>query len=81
MADYFQNGSITTLQDLVHRPLEAIEKELKEFSLKKNSVLLLPALYSEFKTPAMHTIINQLKKQYPSIFLGFLVTGYKPILL
>ncbi len=61
MADFFQNGCIATLQDLVHRPLESIEDELRVFARKKNSVLLLPALYSEFERPAMHRIIEKLK--------------------
>lgn len=29
MADFFQNGSITTLQNLIHRPLFEIENELR----------------------------------------------------
>lgn len=61
MSDFFQNGTIATLQDLVHRPVEALEEELRTFAKKKNSVLLLPALYSEFERPAMHSIIEKLK--------------------
>lgn len=61
MSDFFQNGTIATLQDLVHRPVESLEEELRVFAQKKNSVLLLPALYSEFERPAMHSIIEKLK--------------------
>jgi glucosyl-3-phosphoglycerate synthase len=61
MADFFQNGVVTTLSNLGNRSLEDIERELGEFSKRRNMVLLLPALYSEFETPAMHRIIEELK--------------------
>ena len=61
MSDFFQNGVITTLQNVGDRSLEDMEKELKEFAKRRDMVLLLPALYSEFETPAMETIINELK--------------------
>lgn len=61
MADFFQNGVITTLHDVGHRSIESLESELKVFSERRNMVLILPALYSEFETPAMHTIIEELK--------------------
>jgi glucosyl-3-phosphoglycerate synthase len=38
-----------------------METELEEFAKRRNMVLLLPALYSEFETPAMETIIDELK--------------------
>lgn len=61
MADFFQNGVITTLQKLGDRSLEAMESELDEYGKRHRMVLLLPALYSEFETPAMHKIIEELK--------------------
>ena len=61
MSDFFQNGVITTLQNVGGRSLEDIETELEEFAKRRNMVLLLPALYSEFETPAMQTIIDELK--------------------
>ncbi|MBN2815412.1 MAG: glycosyl transferase [Campylobacterales bacterium] len=72
MADFFQNGVITTLQNVGERSLESIEEELLEFSKRRNMVLLLPALYSEFETPAMQTIIDELKdvKYLYKIILG-----------
>ncbi|MBU0719801.1 glycosyl transferase [bacterium] len=72
MADFFQNGVITTLQDLGGRSLEDMETELEEFAKRRNMVLLLPALYSEFETPAMQTIIDELKnvKYLHKIILG-----------
>jgi len=62
MADFFQNGIITTLHNVGERSLDAMEAELREFSKRRKMVLLLPALYSEFETPAMHRIIEALKE-------------------
>ncbi len=72
MSDFFQNGVITTLQKLGDRTLEDMEKELEKFSERRRMVLLLPALYSEFETPAMHKIIEELKsvKYLYKIILG-----------
>lgn len=72
MADFFQNGSIITLQNLANRSLEQIESELEEYSHRHNMVLLLPALYSEFETPAMQRILQELKgiKYLYKIILG-----------
>ena len=62
MSDVFQNGLITTLQKLRDRPLKDLEKELESFAKRRNMVLLLPALYSEFEGPAMPKIVEELKK-------------------
>ncbi|PLY10872.1 MAG: glycosyl transferase [Arcobacter sp.] len=72
MSDFFQNGVITTLQKLGDRTLEDMEKELEKYSDRRKMVLLLPALYSEFETPAMHKIIEELKnvKYLYKIILG-----------
>lgn len=72
MADFFQNGVITTLQNLGNRPIEDMEEELEDYGSRRRMVLLLPALYSEFETPAMHKIINELKhvKYLYKIVLG-----------
>ncbi|MDH4944034.1 glycosyl transferase [Sulfurimonas sp. C5] len=72
MADFFQNGIITTLQDVSSRDISDIESELEKFAKRRNMVLLLPALYSEFETPAMQTIIEELKhvKYLYKIILG-----------
>ena len=61
MTDFFQNGVITTLQKLVDRPIENLEQELKELTQTRRTVLLLPALYSEFEGAAMPRIVEQLK--------------------
>ncbi len=72
MADFFQNGTITTLQNVADREPRDMEKELEEFSQRHNMVLLLPALYSEFETPAMKKILQELKgiKYLYKIILG-----------
>lgn len=62
MADFFQNGVIATFQRLGNRPLEDIEKELELIGKNRKMVLMLPALYSEFETPAMEQIIYELSK-------------------
>jgi glucosyl-3-phosphoglycerate synthase len=61
MSDFYQHGRIATLQKLRARPLEEIENDLMFISMKRKMVLLLPALVSEFDTPAMPRIIEELK--------------------
>ncbi len=72
MSDFFQNGNITTLQDVANRTLADMETELEKFAKRRNMVLLLPALYSEFETPAMKKILEELKgvKYLHKIILG-----------
>lgn len=62
MADFSQNGMITTLQILNRRPILEMETELEKISRKRKMVLLLPALVTEFDGPAMPVIIEELKK-------------------
>lgn len=62
MADFFQNGVITTLQNMTQRPVGELEADLKKFCEPQPLVLLLPALYSEFEGPAMPRIVEELKK-------------------
>lgn len=61
MADFSQNGVITTLQTLKDRPIEDLESELMTIAQKRKMVLLLPALVTEFDGPAMPGIIEKLK--------------------
>ena len=60
MADFSQNGVITTLQKLRERPAGEIERELKTIAKKRRIVLLLPALVTEFDGEAMPRIIEEL---------------------
>jgi glucosyl-3-phosphoglycerate synthase len=60
MADFSQNGVITTLQRIKERPVKDLNNELKVISKKRKMVLLLPALVSEFEREAMSNIIREL---------------------
>lgn len=60
--DFFQNGVITTLQDLKRRTIEELEDELERHSARQKVVLILPALFSEFEGEAMPRILSELSK-------------------
>ncbi len=60
MTDFYQHPMIATMQKLKERPVEELEDELRLISLKRRMVLLLPALVTEFDTPSMPRIIDEL---------------------
>ncbi|MEM8550064.1 MAG: glycosyl transferase, partial [Verrucomicrobiota bacterium] len=60
MADFYQNGIITTLHNLSQRPLYELEVELVRFSQERPMGLLLPSLYSELEGPALERIVDHL---------------------
>lgn len=62
MADFYQNGLFTTLQNISNRSFDDIAEDIVEFTKKRKMALLLPALYSEFETEAMKIIIDELQK-------------------
>jgi len=62
MSDFYQTGIITTLHQIGKSSLERIETELHDFSKTRPIALVLPALYSEFKGPAMPGIVQELAK-------------------
>lgn len=62
MADFYQSGVVSTLHRLSPDGLNRIEEELEGFTRTRPIGLVLPALYSEFKTPAMRRIISELSK-------------------
>nr|WP_067286098.1 glycosyl transferase [Marinobacterium profundum] len=62
MGDFYQNGIITTLHNLSHRPLEEMESELLAFSKVRPMALILPCLYSELEGEAMPNILRHLKQ-------------------
>lgn len=62
MADSFQSGRVTTLHNIVKRPVEDIEKDLLNFSQYRPLGLILPALYSELQRPALAHIVDELQK-------------------
>jgi len=60
MADFYQTGAVATLHRLCdHNPL-ALERELESYAQAQPIALVLPALYSEFETPAMDVILEEL---------------------
>lgn len=61
MVDFWQHGCVTVLQRLKSRPIEELEAEISSIAASRKIVLLLPALYSEFESPAMPRIIEELK--------------------
>jgi len=60
MADFHQNGNITTLHNLRTRSLEELTYELETFAANRKMSLVLPCLYSELETPAMPKILDEL---------------------
>ena len=62
MADFHQNGVVSTLHNFSHRPLEDIENELRIFAKEDPIELILPSLYSELERPALGNIIECLSK-------------------
>src|SRR5512145_3000435 len=53
---------VTTLHRLGQRRIEEIEGELVRYARVAPMALVLPALYSEFETPAMVGILKELPK-------------------
>ena len=62
MADFHQNGIITTLHNLSNRPLADMETDLLRFSQHRPMGLLLPSLFSELETEALPDMINRIKE-------------------
>jgi glucosyl-3-phosphoglycerate synthase len=61
MADFHQNGIITTLHNLTSRHLADLESDLLKFSKQRPMGLLLPSLFSELEGEALPNIVKHLK--------------------
>src|SRR5581483_10792409 len=61
MADFHQTGVVTTLHRLKPDAIDRLESDLEKFARNRPIGLVLPALYSEFETPAMQRIVAELK--------------------
>lgn len=61
MADFQQNGVVTTLHNLSTRPVAELEAELMEYTKRRPLALVLPSLFSELEGPALAGIIEELK--------------------
>jgi glucosyl-3-phosphoglycerate synthase len=62
VADFYQNGIVTTLHNLEDRSIEDLEAELSEFSKKRPLGLILPSLFSELEGTALPATIEHIKK-------------------
>jgi len=62
MADFFQNGSITTLHHLTLQSIGNLEDRLVNFSKRRPIALVLPSLYSELEGEALPGIIRELSQ-------------------
>ena len=62
VSDFYQTGVVTTLHRLKPNSIERLELDLERFATTRPIGLVLPALYSEFETPAMEVIVPELQK-------------------
>ena len=60
MADFHQNGNITTLHNLRTRSLDDLTYELSTYAETRKITLILPSLYSELEGPALAHIVDEL---------------------
>lgn len=61
MADFYQNGTVTTLHNLAQRKPQDMAAELLGFSKVRSLGLILPSLFSELEGKALPDIINKIK--------------------
>jgi glucosyl-3-phosphoglycerate synthase len=62
MADFYQNGTVTTLHNLAQREPTDMAAELLTFSKTRSLGLILPSLFSELEGKALPDIINKIKE-------------------
>jgi len=60
MADFYQNGTVTTMHNLAQRTNEDLEAELATFSKTRPMGLILPSLFSELEGDALPAIVDHL---------------------
>ena len=60
MSDFYQTGVVATLHRLGRANARKIESQLEVFGKQRPIALVLPALYSEFDSGALHGIIQEL---------------------
>ncbi len=60
MADFYQNGIVTTLHNLTERSSEDLESELMSFAEVRPMSIILPSLFSELEGEALPHIVNEL---------------------
>lgn len=62
MADFHQNGNITTLHNLRARSDTDLINEVAAFAQSRKITLILPCLFSELEGPAMENILAELSE-------------------
>lgn len=62
MADFHQNGNITTLHDFRHRSDETMAHEVSVFAQSRKVTLILPSLFSELEGDALPAILDELSQ-------------------
>ncbi len=62
MADFYQTGVVTTLHRLRPDSVGRLEKDLEKYARRTPIGLVLPALASEFDSPAMRQIAAELRQ-------------------
>ena len=72
IADFHQNGVISTLHNISNRSFEELESEIIEFSKERPIELILPSLYSEIEGPALKNIVKILSNNK---FLNHITIG------
>ncbi len=72
MADFYQNGTVTTLHNLAQRKPQELADELLEFSKTRSLGLILLSLFSELEGKALPDIIEKIKgvKYLSEIVIG-----------
>ncbi len=60
MADFYQTGCVTALHRLKPGSAARMENELRAMADRVSIALVLPTLYSEFESPAMRRIADEL---------------------
>jgi len=60
MADFYQNGIVTTMHNLRQRSNQDLEAELQTFSSTRPMGLILPSLFSELEGDAFPDIVDHL---------------------
>ena len=60
MADYLQDGAITTLHNLSQRPVAELEADLTQWAQQRPMALIIPTLFSEIEGDALPAIVDEL---------------------
>ena len=62
MADFYQTGIVATLHMLRPNMYDRLETDMLAFAEESRVGLVLPALYTEFESPAMQGIVDELRQ-------------------